>query len=127
METAKKTILIIDDEAEYRQIFSDKLKSEGFSVLEAKDGEEGLATALEKKPDMILLDLNMPIMDGMSMLEKLREDAWGKNVKVIILTNISDNAKLAEAIKHHSFVYLVKADMTMDELVLKVKNNLALP
>lgn len=124
METDKKIILIVDDEAEYRKIFSDKLKGEGFSVLEAKDGNEGLKTALEKKPDLVLLDLGMPGMDGMTMLEKLRGNAWGKDVKVIILTNISDNQKLADAIKHHSFMYLVKADMTMDELILKVKTNL---
>lgn len=127
MGTDKKTILIVDDEEQYRHLFAVKLADEGFSILEAKDGKEGLQVALQKKPDLILLDLNMPVMDGMSMLRKLREDVWGKNAKVFILTNISNNEELAEAIKNKSFVYLVKADMSIEELVQKVKQNLSLP
>lgn len=125
METNKKTILIIDDEESYRKIFSDKLLKEGLNVLEARDGSTGLQIATDKKPDLILLDLEMPIMDGMTMLEKLREDDWGRNAKVIIFTNTSDNAKIAEAIKNETFIYLVKADTSLDELTNKVKNLLA--
>ncbi len=125
METNKKTILIIDDEESYRKIFSDKLLKEGLNVLEARDGSTGLQIAIDKKPDLILLDLEMPIMDGMTMLEKLREDDWGRNAKVIIFTNTSDNAKIAEAIKNETFIYLVKADTSLDELTNKVKNLLA--
>ena len=62
-------------------------------------------------------------MDGMTMLGALRKDDWGKKAKVVILTNISDNAKIAEAIKNETFTYLVKSDMTMEELVSKVKKN----
>ena len=120
METNKKTILIIDDEDSYRYIYSDKLTNAGFDVLEAKDGKEGLAMAIDKKPDLILLDLGMPDMDGLSLLAKLREDPWGKGAKVIILTNISDNTKLAEAIKHETFIYLLKSNTSMDELVSKI-------
>ena len=124
MTTAKKVVLIVDDEKAYRTIFAQKLVEEGFVVLEAADGAEGLKVALEKKPDAILLDLQMPNVDGITMLSKLREDPWGKQAEVIILTNISDNEKLAEAIKNHTFVYLVKTDMSMDELVVKVKSTI---
>lgn len=124
MDMDKKTILVVDDEESYRNLFSNKLRNEGFLVLEAKDGKEGLQIALLKNPDLILLDLAMPGMDGMSMLSALRKDDWGKNARVIILTNVSDNAKIAEAIKNETFTYLVKSDMSMEELVSKVKKNL---
>ncbi len=124
MTKDKQIILIVEDEKSYRTIFSKRLIEEGYDVLEAENGEEGLKVALEKKPDLILLDLEMPVMDGIDMLGKLREDAWGKDAEVVILTNISDNEKLAEAIKHHTFVYLVKTDMTIDELVAKVKQTI---
>ncbi len=121
----KKTILIADDEEAYRTLFSKKLIDEGFSVIETKDGEETLLVALEKHPDLILLDLGMPKMDGLTMLKKLREDSWGKNALVFILTNTSDTAKLAEAVQFESFVYLVKSNMSLEELVSKVKQQLS--
>ena len=121
----KKTILIIEDELPMLKALSDKFTLEGFEILEAKDGAEGLKAALEKKPDLIILDIFMPVMDGKAMLEKLRQDAWGKTVPVIILTNLNpDDKTLDELMKNGPSYYFVKSKWKLEELVGKVKKEL---
>lgn len=88
-----------------------------------KNGEEGLALALEKQPDLILLDLQMPKMGGIEMAENLRVDEWGKKAKVIILTNVSsDMNKTQQAVENKIFQYLIKTDIKIEDLVSKVKD-----
>jgi len=101
MESDKnKVLLIAEDEPSLRYILRDKLSNIGFTVFEAADGEEGLAVAMKEHPDLILLDLVMPKMDGISMLKKLRESDWGKSVKVLVLTNLDETGKISEAVEH---------------------------
>ena len=123
MENNKK-ILIVEDEVSLRNALCNKLAREGFSTLEAKNGEEGLEVALREHPDLILLDIIMPKMDGISMLKKLREDEWGKRVPVIVLTNLSDMEKVAEVAEGGAFDYLIKADWKLEDVVNKVKQKL---
>lgn len=123
--TGKQKILIVDDEQMLLKALSDKFSSEGFTVVTAKDGQEGLQETLREHPDMILLDIIMPKMDGVTMLKKLREDAWGKNVPVIILTNLSSIDKTYIPPDDKVYDYLVKTDWTLDELVEKVKEKLS--
>jgi len=120
----KHTILVVDDDVPLLKAVCGKLEREGFQVFEAKNGQEGLDLALSNHPDLILLDIIMPVMDGMSMFEKLRQDAWGKNAKVIVLTNLSDNTKLAEALELKSYGYLVKIDWKIEDVVAKIKETL---
>lgn len=80
--------------------------------------------ALLWHPDLILLDIVMPKMDGMTMLAQLREDEWGKTARVITLTNLSDTEKVAEAIEHGSYEYLVKSDWKIEDVVAKVREKL---
>jgi DNA-binding response OmpR family regulator len=121
----KKTILIIEDELPMLKALSDKFSLEGFEILEAKDGAEGLKAAIEKKPDLIILDIFMPVMDGKAMFEKLREDAWGKTVPVIILTNLNpDDKTLDQLMKNGPSYYFVKSRWKLEELVGKVKKEL---
>jgi two-component system OmpR family response regulator len=98
---------------------------EGFDVFEAKNGKEGLEIALAKHPDIILLDIIMPVMDGMTMLTKLREDVWGADAKVFILTNLSDTKKVADAITQGSYDYLVKTDWTLEDIIIRIRERLA--
>lgn len=119
-----KTILVVEDEVPMSTALGDYLRLEGFAVLKAADGEAGLSLALEKHPDLILLDIVMPRMDGLTMLEKLREDEWGKHVPVFILTNYGDNEKVAEALIDDVSEYFVKSDIKLDEVVLRVKEKL---
>jgi two-component system, OmpR family, response regulator len=121
----KKTILIIEDELPMLKALSDKFSFEGFDILEAKDGAEGLEAALSKKPDLIILDIFMPVMDGKAMFEKLRQDAWGKTVPVIILTNLNpDDKTLDELMKNGPSYYFIKSKWKLEELVSKVKKEL---
>jgi len=119
-----QTLLVVEDEESLRIALHDKLTREGFTVLEANDGAEGLALALDKHPDLILLDIIMPVMDGMTMLGKLREDVWGKNAAVIILTNLNDDERVQESIKHGAFEYLVKTDWKLEDVVTKIRAKL---
>lgn len=117
----KYMVLIVEDEVSLATALHEKFISEGFSVLEAHDGEEGLEIALAKKPDCILLDIIMPKMDGITMLKHLRVDPWGKKAKVIMLTNLSDSTQVASAMEQDAFEFLVKSDVKIEEIVSKVR------
>ncbi|MBI2035716.1 MAG: response regulator [Candidatus Liptonbacteria bacterium] len=118
-------ILIVEDETPLRAALVDTLLNEGFEVLEAKDGEEGLTAALSQKPDMILLDLLMPKMSGIKVMEKLRADPLGKKVPIVVLTNqIPDDKVMADVIKYEPAYYLVKATLNLNEVVAKIRATL---
>ncbi len=118
---SNKKILIIEDEEALRRALREEFAHANFETLEAKDGEEGLTIALSAHPDLILLDIVMPVMDGMAMFKKLREDAWGKDAKVIILTNYSDDERVASAVVQQPKYYLVKSDWKIRDVVAKAK------
>ena len=126
MTTENKTILIVEDEQDLREALTDKLTREAFTVLEAKNGKEGLDKALGEHPDLILLDIVMPEMDGMTVLRKLREDTWGKTVPVILLTNLSatEESIIEEMVKYAPSHYLVKSDWKIKDVVEKIKETL---
>lgn len=126
MATPIHSILIIDDELAIRKPLAEVFAKEHFTVYEAPDGVSGLKTAIAKHPDMILLDLLMPVMDGMTMLKELRQDAWGKEARVIILTNDDTLEPMADALGQQAFDYLVKSNWQMSAVVAKVKQRLGL-
>lgn len=117
----KKAVLVVEDESPLREALRDKLEHEGFMVFVATDGEQGLALALREHPDVVLLDLLMPKMDGVEMAKRLRADAWGKQAKVIILTNVADLSHVSTVLDEQIFDYLVKADTPIDDLVAKIR------
>lgn len=126
MPNTKNKILIVEDDLDLLEVLINKFTMEKFEVLQAPDGKIGLEVACKEHPDLILLDIIMPIMDGISMLGQLRADAWGKNVPVILLTNLSDEGKVAEAMHHGVYDYLVKSDWSIDDVVKKVRLKLKL-
>lgn len=117
----KKTILIVEDEKPMIQALREKLTDANYNVWVAENGKDGLELAKKKKPDLILLDIIMPVMDGITMLQKLRKDNWGKKVKVMILTNLSDVSKADEASDFNVLDYLIKTDWTLEDLLKKVE------
>lgn len=123
----KLEILIVEDEPAMLLALNDTLTRQGFSVAQARNGVEGLEIGLRDHPDLILLDIIMPKMDGMTMLSKLREDAWGKGAKVMILTNLSDEEKVEESKKQNVFDYLVKTEWTLSDITRKIRDRLGLP
>ena len=119
-----KKILLVDDEPEIQLIMSSRLEALGYQVLIAKDGQEGLNMAREKHPDLILLDIVMPIMDGITMLRFLRRDEWGKNAPVMLLTNLNETEKISNSMDLEAFDYLIKTDWSLDNVVKKIKEKL---
>ncbi|MEK7540962.1 MAG: response regulator [Patescibacteria group bacterium] len=120
-----KKILIVEDASEELQLYSDMLKRENFETIEAKNGNEGLEVALRSKPDLILLDILMPVMDGITMLKELKINDATKNIPVIVLTNYSDTQKIAEAMENGAYGYLVKIDLENGDLVKNIKSALS--
>lgn len=119
-----KKILIVDDEADLRSALGSALKAEGYTVVEAVDGEEGLAMAVKEKPDLILLDLIMPKLDGFGMMEQLREDSWGKDAKVVLLSVLEDVDTISKVLNRGGYDYIVKTDWKLAEIVDKIKTKL---
>src|SRR6185369_16962362 len=105
---------------------SDKLTREGFSIVKAKDGVEGLKLAQKNVPDLILLDIVMPSMDGVSMLKKLREDGKTENIPVIIISNLSEIERITNILQAKKGVieHIVKSHWSLEELVEKIKKTL---
>lgn len=121
----KNKILVIDDEKPLVDAIFDKFNREGFEVLTATNGQEGLKIALDQQPDMILLDIVMPVMDGITMLSKLREDPWGKKAKVILLTDLPDPEKLSGDVLKSVSGYFVKSNWKLVDVAKQVKEKLS--
>lgn len=119
----QKTILIIEDEKSLRGAMVDILLAKNFLPIEARNGKEGVALAFLKHPDLILLDLIMPEMDGVTALKNIREDAWGGKVPVIILTNLSgpNEQVVDEMLAHKLTHYLIKSDWKLHAIVKKIE------
>lgn len=124
MEHTELTVLVIEDEPDIREAMAEAVAEAGFTVLTAENGEVGLSTALTKKPDLILLDIIMPILDGHEVLKKLRQDPWGQNVKVIMLTAMDDIQSIARAHEGNITDYIVKAHSSLNDIVSKVRLNI---
>ena len=126
METEnKKTVLIVEDDVALRSVLVEKMTDERFNVLSAADGELGLAAALEHHPHLILLDILMPRMDGITMLSKLRSvDTWGKHVNVIVLTNSTDAQTIATVSGFGATDFLIKSEWSLEALVARIRERL---
>ena len=119
-------VLIVEDDVFLSGIYQKKFEMEGFKVTMAGDGEIGWQTAKKKKPDIILLDILLPKLDGFAVLEKLKKDGETKNIPVILLTNLGQKDDVEKGIKLGAVDYLIKAHFKPSETVAKVKKALAL-
>lgn len=117
-------IAIIEDDPVISQMYRMKFEADGFDVQLASDGKRGVVLAEAFSPDIILLDLQMPEMDGVEALTIIRKNDWGKNIPVIILTNLGEeeSPKELRALGIHS--YIVKANLTPRQVVQRVKEAL---
>src|SRR5437868_1200950 len=117
-------IAIIEDDRAISQMYRFKFEADGFTVETAENGKLGLELAEKMRPDMILLDLMMPEMTGDEMLEKLRATDWGKDTKVIILTNMGEQEIPAKVRELGVSGVILKADMTPRQVADIVKKKL---
>jgi CheY-like chemotaxis protein len=123
MENKNKTILIVEDDATLLQAMKLALTQLQYQVQEAVDGPEGLQKSLDLHPDLILLDLKLPLLSGLEVLKQLRKDPWGKTAKVIVLTNNGKSDSIAEALELNVIDYLVKVDWSLENLMKKIGEN----
>jgi DNA-binding response OmpR family regulator len=117
-----KKILIIEDDKFLRELISQKLIKEGYDIIEAADGEKGIKSASEDKPDLVLLDLILPGIDGFEVLARLKQSSSG--LPVVILSNLGAKDDIDRGLKMGAEDYLIKAHFTPTEIIDKVKNNL---
>jgi len=120
-----KKILIADDEKDLRDALRETLEGAGFAVLEAKDGEEAVDIAFREHPDLILLDIMMPKMNGHEALRTIRRDSWGKKAKVITLTSLDDATSVSNATFLKTNAYIIKSSESLADILKKVKQQLA--
>lgn len=117
----RKKVLLVEDDSILSEMYQSKLDREGFEVITAENGEKGLSLALQTHPEIILLDLLMPKMDGMALMKKLRENPWGQNVPIIILTNLNMNNKISQGIREdHPTYFFMKTEVTPNDIVDRV-------
>ncbi|WP_421773265.1 response regulator transcription factor [Gracilimonas sp.] len=117
---AKQTILVVDDEKDLLDLIEYNLKKEGFAVLKAENGEEGIKIAKEHKPDLVLMDIMMPKMDGMEAVETMRADEDLKSIPIIFLTARSDEKTEVEGLDKGGDDYITKPISTT-KLISRIK------
>lgn len=119
-------IAIIEDDPTINQMYRMKFEAAGFDVQLASDGERGVSLVEAFKPDLILLDMQMPIKNGHQALKEIRSEDWGKSIPVIILTNMGEEESPKELRELGIDSYIVKADLTPSQVVERVKDTLNL-
>jgi len=120
----EKTILVVEDDKFLRELIVRKLTEEKFLILEAIDGEEGIKKIKEGKPDLILLDLILPGIDGFEVLSQIKKEQELSLIPVIILSNLGQKNDVEKGLKMGAVDYLIKAHFTPGEIIEKIKNNL---
>lgn len=120
-DNKKNKILIIEDDSFISDMYKIKLESESFEVVVAADGVQGLEAAGKEHPDLILLDVVMPKMDGFTVLQNLKEKPEVQNIPVIMLTNLGQKDSVEKGLKLGAEDYIIKAHFTPLEVVEKVK------
>jgi DNA-binding response OmpR family regulator len=121
-----KNILIIEDDKFLRDLIVQKVAKEGFNVSAAIDGEDGVKKIKEEKPDLVLLDLILPGIDGFEVLAQVREEESLKSLPVIILSNLGQREDVEKGLRLGAIDYLVKAHFTPGEIIYKIRQHLKL-
>lgn len=118
----EKNILVVEDDKFLRELMSQKLTKEGFHIIQAVDGEEGLKKIKEEKPALVLLDLILPGIDGFEVLTRVKEDPEISKTPIIILSNLGQREDVEKGVKLGATDYLIKAHFTPGEIIEKIKN-----
>ena len=120
----EKNILIIEDDEFFRELITKKLLSSGFGISQAIDGQSGIEKAKEVKPDLILLDLLLPGVDGFEVLSTLKSSPDTSSIPVVILSNLDSKEDVEKGLKSGASDFLIKSQFALDEVVKKIKSYL---
>jgi len=121
VKTVQKKILLVEDDPLLVKMYTAKFTKEGFQVISAQDGEAGLNLALKGDVNIIILDVMMPKLSGIDLLTKLRQDPRGKDIPVLMLTNLTQEEEAQKALSLGAKEYLIKANLTPSQVVERVK------
>ena len=124
MNGARQRILVIEDDSFLLKMYEAALSREGFEVLSTADGQTGLKLAKEKKPDLILLDLILPRLDGFAVLKRLKKDQATSGIPVLILSNLGQEADIERGLKLGASDYLIKTEHTVKQVGEKIRQTL---
>ncbi|OIP23190.1 response regulator [bacterium CG_4_10_14_0_2_um_filter_33_32] len=125
MPEKKEKILIVEDDKSLREMYQLRLSLNGYDVLEASDGEEGLDVAIKEKPDLILLDIMMPKMSGMDVLDILKSTPETKDIPIVVLTALAEENVKAKGLVYGAEDFLIKSQIMPGQVVEKIEKVLA--
>lgn len=120
-------ILIIEDDPLIIKIYTTRLTSDGYQVLSAENGEDGLKIAEQEIPDLVVLDIMMPRVDGFGVLERLRAHPKMQHTPILVYSNLAQEEEVARAMRLGATEFIVKANLSPTEMVKKIKQYLAMP
>jgi len=123
-DNINKKVLIVEDDKDFRFILQINFGKEGFSVVTAENGEQGLSLVEKEKPDLIILDILMPIMDGIEMAKQVKQK--GINIPIVFLTNMSDIDHISQAQEIVLSDYIIKSDVSVEKIVAVAKTKLGI-
>ena len=121
IEKMQKKILVIEDDTNAMKVLMMRFSDEGFSVMGATTGEEGLSMALSEHPSIMLVDIILPKMNGIEVVEKIRQDEWGKTARIIVVSNLTDEISIRRLAELGVIRYIVKTDFSVEKLIDMVK------
>lgn len=124
-EIKRTRVLVVEDETDIRDVYVELLQAENFEVLTAGNGQEALKIAFEQNPSVIILDIIMPVMDGMQVLEQLKNNDKTKNIPVVVLTNAGNIDNMENAKYHRAYRFLIKSNIVPAEIIRATKDALA--
>lgn len=122
-----KKILVVEDDAPMLDVLTSRLSGQGFMVMGARDGQEGLDLALNKNPDLVLLDLRLPKLSGRELLKRMRKNTKGKNIPVIVLTNDASHVSVKDTLHKAAPAYFIKSETSLAMIVESVRYHLKIP
>ncbi len=121
MEENKKTILMIEDDSFLRNLYRDKFENEGFNFIEATSGIEGINKIINEKPDLVLLDILLPMRSGFDVLEEMNENGMILEIPVIIFSNLKQEVDIEEGRKLGAKDYFIKAETNFSDIVERIR------
>lgn len=124
MSKAEKKVLLVEDDLQISKVYEIQLKKEGILAVLAHDGEEAMELFVKEKPDLIVLDLMLPKMDGFGVLEDVRKNHENTNIPIIVISNLGQKDDKIKAISLGATEYMIKVDHSIKEIVDKIKEHL---
>jgi DNA-binding response OmpR family regulator len=124
MNTGTHQVLLAEDDTHIRELYAIALINAGIEIIMAENGEQAVRIALEKHPALILLDIDMPLKNGYETAHEIRQDAWGKTVPIIFLTNRSSSQDKAHASMEHPERYIIKAETPVKDVIDLIKKSI---